>query len=194
MKFEPAQNQWNNGKAVSFYPVCVFYEWVRALMCSFKVEWWKNILFRGHQSCYTIHNVYFTFCFLFPLISSALWTALFINNWQVFPYVIHPARICKIHKSDSSSSHSAMFKCGGLRYNSTLSKFSWPLCWYSCNFRESEINVRPPELASWPPRVKKDEVLDILAVSECRIIPATCRSWSFFEPMLMIYLAQWDNL
>ena len=106
MKFEPAQNQWNNGKAVSFYPVCVFYEWVRALMCSFKVEWWKNILFRGHQSCYTIHNVYFTFCFLFPLISSALWTALFINNWQVFPYVIHPASsICKIHKSDSSSSN-----------------------------------------------------------------------------------------
>ena len=95
---------------------------------------------------------------------------------------------------NSWQAHSAMFKCGGLRYNSTLSKFSWPLCWYSCNFRESEINVRPPELASWPPRVKKDEVLDILAVSECRIIPATCRSWSFFEPMLMIYLAQWDNL
>ena len=87
-----------------------------------------------------------------------------------------------------------MFKCGGLTYTSTLSKFSWLLCWYSCNFRESENNVRPPELASWPPRMKKDEVLDILAVSECRIIPATCRSWSFFEPMLMIYLAQWNNL
>ena len=94
----------------------------------------------------------------------------------------------------SVSSHSAMFKCGGLWYNSTLSKFSWPLCWYSCNFRESEINVWPPELASWPPRMKKDEVLDILAVSEFRIIPATCRSWSFFEPMLMIYVAQWDHL
>ena len=97
-------------------------------------------------------------------------------------------------RMNKDTTHSAMFKCGGLRYTSTLSKFSWPLCWYSCNFRESEITVRPPELASWPPRVKKDEVLDILAVSECRIIPATCRSWSFFEPMLMIYLAQWDNL
>ena len=90
--------------------------------------------------------------------------------------------------------HSATFKCGGLMYTSILSKFSWPLCWYNCNFRESENNVWPPELASWPPRMKKDKVLDILAVSECRIIPATCRSWSFFEPMLMIYIAQWEHL
>ena len=78
-------------------------------------------------------------------------------------------------------SHSVMFKCGGLRYTSTLSKFSWLLCWYSCNFRESENNVWPPEFACWPPRMKKDEVLDILAVSECQIIPATCRSWSFLN-------------
>ena len=54
----------------------------------------------------------------------------------------------QIGSDDLTRTHSAMFKCGGLRYNSTLSKFSWPLCWYSCNFRESEINVRPPELAS----------------------------------------------
>ena len=94
----------------------------------------------------------------------------------------------------SSTAHRAMFKCGGLRYTSTLSKISWSLCWYSCNLRESENNVRPPEPASWPPRMKKHKVFDILAVSECRIILATRRSWSFFEPMLMIYVAQWDHL
>ena len=40
------------------------------------------------------------------------------------------------------------------------------------------------------PYDKKDEVLDILAVLDWRIIPATRRSWSFFEPMLTIYIAK----
>ena len=59
------------------------------------------------------------------------------------------------------------------------------------NFRETENYVPPPELASWPPRMKKDEALYILAVSVCQIIPVTCRSWSFFVPMLWFILLSW---